>query len=156
MKVAGTQLPSNLGNPYKSISVTPGSLLGLIYDGLTFVDEKGKLQPALATSWKSDGNTKWLFQIKEGVYFHNNTLNSIENIAQNINFIIQEKNRIYPISVELSSISAISNGKFLSLKQSTIQFLLSTSRKYLSFLILFVKVAMIFSPSLFGIGNSYS
>ncbi len=105
MKVAGTQLPSNLGNPYKSISVTPGSLLGLIYDGLTFVDEKGKLQPALATSWKSDGNTKWLFQIKEGVYFHNNTLNSIENIAQNINFIIQEKNRIYPISVELSSIS---------------------------------------------------
>ena len=61
INVAGTQLPSNLGNPYKSISVTPGSLLGLIYDGLTLVDEEGQLQPALATSWKSDGNRKWVF-----------------------------------------------------------------------------------------------
>lgn len=105
INVAGTQLPSNLGNPYKSISVTPGSLLGLIYDGLTLVDEEGQLQPALATSWKSDGNRKWVFKIRDGVYFHNNILNSAENIAQNINFVIQDENLVYPISVELKSIS---------------------------------------------------
>ncbi len=103
--MAGTQLPSNLGNPYKSISVTPGSLLGLVYDGLTFVDEDGQLQPALATSWENDGNRKWIFKIRDGVYFHNNILNSTENIAQNINFIIKEENLVYPISVELKSIS---------------------------------------------------
>ena len=103
--MAGTQLPSNLGNPYKSISVTPGSLLGLIYDGLTFVDEEGQLQPALSTSWESDGNKKWVFKIRDGVYFHNNILNSSKNIAQNINFIIQDENLVYPISAELKSIS---------------------------------------------------
>jgi len=104
LKVAGTQLPSNLGNPYKSISVTPGSLLGLIYDGLTSVDETGALLPALATSWISDQNKKWIFKIRPGVYFHNNNLNDSYNIENNINFIIKKENLIYPIAVELKSI----------------------------------------------------
>ena len=105
LKVAGTQLPSNLGNPYKSISVTPGSLLGLIFNGLTLVNEEGRLLPALATSWESNGNKKWTFTIRQGVYFHNNVINTADNIAQNINFIIKKENLIYPIAVELKSIA---------------------------------------------------
>ncbi|HUK30739.1 MAG TPA: ABC transporter substrate-binding protein, partial [Candidatus Acidoferrum sp.] len=46
-------------------------LLGLVYDRLVRIDERGQTQPALATSWQHDANfTHWQFQIRADVKFH--------------------------------------------------------------------------------------
>ena len=116
LKVGGTQLPANLGNPYTAIGVTPGSILGVIFDGLTQIDENGTLQPALATSWTNDGHTKWTFKIRENVVFHNGVVNSSQNVADNLNNIIKKENRFYPIAIELKSIK-----KAISINADTVE-----------------------------------
>jgi ABC-type transport system substrate-binding protein len=46
-------------------------LLGLVYDRLVRIDERGQAQPALASSWQHDSNfTHWQFQIRADVKFH--------------------------------------------------------------------------------------
>ncbi|MFZ0821467.1 MAG: ABC transporter substrate-binding protein [Candidatus Acidiferrales bacterium] len=49
-------------------------LLGLVYDRLVRIDERGQPQPALAFSWQHDANfTHWQFQIHPDVRFHDDT-----------------------------------------------------------------------------------
>jgi peptide/nickel transport system substrate-binding protein len=46
-------------------------LLGLVFDRLVRLDDRGQPQPALATSWQHDANfTHWQFQLRAGVRFH--------------------------------------------------------------------------------------
>jgi peptide/nickel transport system substrate-binding protein len=46
-------------------------LLGLVFDRLVRIDERGQAQPALATSWQHDASfTHWQFQIRADVKFH--------------------------------------------------------------------------------------
>ena len=49
----------------------PESILNLIADGLTSIDQNGIVAPSLARSWetKDDGKT-WVFYLKEGIYWH--------------------------------------------------------------------------------------
>jgi len=42
-----------------------------VFDALTVYDDKLKLQPALATSWRLVNDTTWEFKLREGVKFHN-------------------------------------------------------------------------------------
>jgi peptide/nickel transport system substrate-binding protein len=42
-----------------------------VFDALTVFDDKLKLQPALATSWRLVNETTWEFKLREGVKFHN-------------------------------------------------------------------------------------
>src|SRR5580692_1139202 len=55
---------SQAGVAYRNIS-------RLVFDGLVSVDDQGRLQPALATSWRAEpGNRRWQFQLRPGVRFH--------------------------------------------------------------------------------------
>jgi len=47
------------------------TFLNNIYEALVRYDGEGKVQPALATSWKVVEPTVWRFQIRKGVTFHN-------------------------------------------------------------------------------------
>ena len=106
LNVGGTELPASLGNPYAAIGVTPGSILGSIYDGLTQIDSDGRLQPALATHWENDGNRTWAFKIRAGVSFQNGKPVTAEGIAANINDLIRPENAGYPIATEMAGIEA--------------------------------------------------
>lgn len=51
-------------------SLTDWNLARLMFDTLVFVDERGNLQPGLATSWQADpGNLRWRFNLRRGVSF---------------------------------------------------------------------------------------
>ncbi len=97
-------MPANLGNPYAAIGVTPGSILGFIYDGLARIDPDGTLQPALAVSWENDGGLVWRFHLREGATFQTGTPVTAEGIAANINYLIAPENAAYPIATEMRSI----------------------------------------------------
>ena len=45
--------------------------LGNVYEGLTAYDSNLQLKPGLATDWENTGPNTWVFQLREGVTFHN-------------------------------------------------------------------------------------
>src|SRR6266436_6939709 len=46
-------------------SITRRNLLRLMFDTLVTVDDRGRLQPALAVSWRAEpGNQRWQFWLK--------------------------------------------------------------------------------------------
>lgn len=106
LNVGGTELPASLGNPYAAIGVTPGSILGSIYDGLTQIDSDGSLKPALAVSWKNDGDRRWEFKLRPDVQFQNGAALTAENVAANINTLTLPENAGYPIATEMSGIES--------------------------------------------------
>lgn len=53
-----------------------------VYQGLTYFDEDGKVRPLLATEWQHNPqNTRWLFTIRNNVFFHSGLLLSPSDAA---------------------------------------------------------------------------
>ncbi|HIE51734.1 MAG TPA: ABC transporter substrate-binding protein [Armatimonadetes bacterium] len=59
-----------------------------ICDGLLTRDTKMRYVPQLATSWKVEGETRWVFQLREGVKFHNGDPFTAEDVKFTIDRII--------------------------------------------------------------------
>jgi len=59
-------------------SITRRNLLRLIFDTLVDLDDRGTIQPAIATSWEPEpGNQRWHFNLRPGITFSDGTpLNS--------------------------------------------------------------------------------
>src|SRR5512135_2442905 len=50
------------------------SLTMLVFDTLVTIDENGRPQAALATSWQaSQGNQRWQFHLRRGIKFHDSS-----------------------------------------------------------------------------------
>ncbi len=83
MRAAPTSLdPADNSQPD---SVGRRSLTLLMFDTLVTVDESGRIQPSLATSWQtSSGNQRWQFRIRRGVTFHDGTPLSAEIAAASL------------------------------------------------------------------------
>jgi len=67
------------------------SLTWLMFDTLVTFDGNGRVQPALATSWRAaqgnqPGNRRWQFRIRRGVKFHDGTPLSAEVAAASLRF----------------------------------------------------------------------
>lgn len=61
------------------------TLLGLIFDRLTQIDESGTPQPQLATSWQSDAHQRmWQFQLRQNVKFQDGTPLSPEIVVSSL------------------------------------------------------------------------
>jgi len=63
-------------DPADASSTSPArdTLLGLIFDRLTQLDDSGIPQPQLATSWQSDPQQRtWQFQLRPNIKFHDGT-----------------------------------------------------------------------------------
>jgi peptide/nickel transport system substrate-binding protein len=75
---AGASLEPYLLNDGGSLA-----LAGIPGEYLTFTDPKGRILPALATSWKPNADaTVWTFQLRKGVKFHNGkTMTSADVVA---------------------------------------------------------------------------
>jgi peptide/nickel transport system substrate-binding protein len=61
----------------------PGGLARrLVLDGLTTLDARGAVRPALATEWSADNNGhRWQFKLRPDVHFHDGTLLTAVNAA---------------------------------------------------------------------------
>ena len=58
-------------DPYSLNETFTLGFLGNVYEGLTRRDGDLKIQPALATSWEVVEPTRWRFNLRKGVKFHN-------------------------------------------------------------------------------------
>jgi peptide/nickel transport system substrate-binding protein len=52
----------------------PRSILTLLSDGLTKINESGLVEPAIAESWETpDKGKTWIFKLKKGLFWHDGT-----------------------------------------------------------------------------------
>lgn len=58
-------------DPHASSVASSVNNLNPVYQTLVKYDEKGELQPLLATEWKRLDDLRWEFKLRDDVYFHN-------------------------------------------------------------------------------------
>jgi peptide/nickel transport system substrate-binding protein len=69
----GNKLELNTLDPHFFASFAPNSSLQYFFDKLTEYDDKLKVRPALAASWKLVDDTTWEFRLRPGVNWHDGT-----------------------------------------------------------------------------------
>ncbi len=71
--VLGTKLDLNTLDPHFFASFPTGSSHEYLYDRLVVLDDRLRIQPALATSWRLVDDLTWEFKLRQGVTFHDGT-----------------------------------------------------------------------------------
>jgi len=61
------------------------SLYWMSYDGLTWIDRTGKLQPALASSWKTADAKTWDFTLRNDIKFHDGSPLAADDVVGTFN-----------------------------------------------------------------------
>jgi len=84
LRMATRIAPQTLDPADKSLpdSVSKRNLTRLMFDTLVTLDDRGRLKPALATSWQAGpGNQRWQFWLRRGVKFHDGSPLTAEAVA---------------------------------------------------------------------------
>ncbi|GAF67152.1 ABC transporter substrate-binding protein [Bacillus sp. TS-2] len=79
-------------NPHGSNDTPSSNVAYNIYESLVKQDENMVVQPGLATDWEQDPEepTKWVFNLREGVKFHDGSDFNAEAVKANIERILDE------------------------------------------------------------------
>ncbi len=86
VRSASPTTPVSLGNPFFRDDGTNTRVA--LFDALTSLSRDAKLQPALATSWRTESPTTWIFELREGVEFHNGEPLTADAVVATIDFLI--------------------------------------------------------------------
>jgi peptide/nickel transport system substrate-binding protein len=93
LKVGMSPGPSTEIDPIKVADEGGLGIMSQSGEFLVFSDNKLKLQPRLAESWKPNGDgSVWTFKIRQGVKFHDGTPMTAEDVAASINALSDPKN----------------------------------------------------------------
>ncbi|MBL8629319.1 MAG: ABC transporter substrate-binding protein, partial [Rhodospirillaceae bacterium] len=87
IRMAGTVLPPQMGNPYATSATPTITTTSAIYDGLTRLSSDGKLMPWLAVSWSNVDAKTWRFQLRKDVLFSNGKPFTARDVAANVNYL---------------------------------------------------------------------
>ena len=80
----GTKLELNTLDPHFFNSFPPGSSHEYVYEKLVNYDEKLRLKPYLAESWKLVDDHTWEFQLRKGVVFHDGSPFTADDVIATI------------------------------------------------------------------------
>jgi peptide/nickel transport system substrate-binding protein len=81
------------GNPYTGSGTPSVFYWHALFDSLTFIDEKGKAVPALATSWRNVTPTTWEFKLRPNTKFHNGVTNTPEAMIAAISWLKSDEGK---------------------------------------------------------------
>lgn len=71
IRIAASNLPPTLGNPYLTVAYPAIITIAAIFDGLTWIDREGEVQPGLAVAWNNVDETTWRLSLRADVTFSN-------------------------------------------------------------------------------------
>lgn len=80
----GVAAPVTSLDPHFQDAAPNKGLASHIFDGLTDLDERSRVIPALATSWERLGNLHWRFHLRPDVRFHNGDAFTAEDVVFSI------------------------------------------------------------------------
>lgn len=112
--VLNTALPVDPGTlDPRLISNTSTQVIdSLVFDGLVRIGNNLVPQPALATSWKQESPTKWLFQLRKGVTFQNGQPFTSADVAYTYNTLLQPSFKAPQLSLYEPIQSVVPDGKY--------------------------------------------
>jgi peptide/nickel transport system substrate-binding protein len=87
LKVGVTALPAQLGNPFMGSTMPTTLPWAAVFDTLTWLDDTGKADPALAVDWQALDARTWEFKLRPGVTFHNGEPFNADAVVAAIKFI---------------------------------------------------------------------
>lgn len=87
LRVGVTALPAALGNPFMGSSMPTTLPWAAMFDTLTWLDDAGKADPALAIDWQALDNRTWEFKLRPGVKFHNGEPFNADAVIAAVKFI---------------------------------------------------------------------
>jgi peptide/nickel transport system substrate-binding protein len=90
MAVGGTTASLN---PHAAASTPSVAVFLQVFEGLTRFDDRGKLEPALATSWRAVDATTWEFKLRSGVRFHSGHTLSAEDVKFSVEQVFRPELR---------------------------------------------------------------
>ena len=83
MRAAPTSLDPGDSNPADGVELR--NLFGLMFDTPVSLDEQGRPEPGLASSWQAEpGNQRWRFFLRHGVTFQDETLVTPDAVAASL------------------------------------------------------------------------
>ncbi len=102
-----TALSLDPADPGQAGSLESSNFSSLIFDTLVTLDDRGKPQPSLATSWQADpGNQRWQFELRRRVSFQDGTPLTADQVAASLR-VANPSWRIVPgedaITIELDA-----------------------------------------------------
>src|SRR5262249_35065191 len=80
----GTKLELNTLDPHFFASFPTGSAHEYLYEKLVVYDEKLRLKPQLAESWKLVDDLTWEFQLRKGVVFHDGSPFTADDVIASV------------------------------------------------------------------------
>jgi len=80
-------------NPHAAASTPSVAVFLQIFEGLTRFDDKGKLEPALAESWRAVDATTWEFKLRRNVRFHSGHALSAEDVKFSVEQVFRPELR---------------------------------------------------------------
>jgi peptide/nickel transport system substrate-binding protein len=84
VRVAIHSLPQSL-DPHLQNEVLTSAVLANLYDGLTEFDAGSRIRPALASEWRNPDDRTWVFQLRQGVRFHDGRLLTADDVVFSLN-----------------------------------------------------------------------
>lgn len=67
-------------------------LYGLFHDTLVQTNFDGLLEPMLATAWENDGETAWVFTLRDGVTFHDGSTMTADDVVYSFERLLDPAN----------------------------------------------------------------
>jgi len=80
-------------NPHAAASTPSVAVFLQIFEGLTRFDDKGRLEPALAESWRAVDATTWEFKLRSGVRFHSGQTLTAEDVKFSVEQVFRPELR---------------------------------------------------------------
>ncbi len=107
LRVAVSDLPPSLGNPYTAMGVPGSHFWGSPYDGLTAIAPDGSIQPALAAAWTQASPNLWVFTLRTDATFHNGRPFDVGSVITTMNYLRSPDAGQYLLANEVKNIAGV-------------------------------------------------
>jgi peptide/nickel transport system substrate-binding protein len=119
LRVGLNNFPASLGSPYQGNGRPGTTVWYALFDGLTELNEAGELVPALATSWRLETPTRWVFELRPGVKYANGRPFDAKAAARVIRWLGSKPGRATVIGNELRNVTSATAAAPLTLVLET-------------------------------------
>lgn len=107
IKIARAALPASLGVPFTAIGQPSSEIWLMLFDGLTRLDPKGQIQPALAQSWEVTGPRTWRFHLRPGQKFHNGVPVTADAVIANFELLRSPAGKKFYVAPEVANFASL-------------------------------------------------
>lgn len=121
VRMAMRSMPPGNANPHTSGGWPPLLIWPALFEPLTAIGKDGELEPLLATAWRHENETTWVFDLRDNILFSNGEVFGATAAAETINYLLSEEGRTFSAYRELRTVAGATARDRLTLEIKTTQ-----------------------------------